>query len=622
MSNNNRIRISNNDNNNNEITISAGISGGEINVSSRPKKSANSYSGANNNSVGVTNNNVRYYEELAEKYASDAQRSASDCANYLSESQRTLADCEAVKTELEEDFSSGLTDHVENVDNPHNVTAYQVNAYTKSETDILLSGKQPAGNYLTEHQPLDNYYTKAQCDNKYLTEHQDISGKVNRSELSSVAITGRYSDLSGTPSLSEVATSGSYNDLTDKPTIPAAQVQSDWNQSDNTAVDYIKNKPTIPSGVIVDQTYDGTSTNAQSGVAIEGELANYLNYYYTKETFIQPTLSANGTIGGDSFAVGGSPTNVYKAFDNDTSTYFSFITGGIQNVIVIYNPVPIKISDISFLYDADPRVSSILSFGLTIEGSNKSSSNYSFLTYSDTYYSGNSQKLKNFETTEYYKYFRITWNIYSATTISKLYSCTFNGETKTTNTNLTSDKVEYALGYTPYDNSNPNGYITSSAISGKENTSNKITSIGSSSTDTQYPSAKCVYDLLKAIYPVGSVYLSTNSTCPLSALFGTWELVSSDRALWTGDGTNGNTTIAAGLPNITGQLTAIASGNSSSASGCFTHTDTGNCTLGSSGGSDYRRINLNASNVSSIYSDDVTTVQPPAYVVNVWRRTA
>ena len=37
--------------------------------------------------------------------------------------------------------------------------------------------------------------------------------------------------------------SGSYNDLTDKPTIPAAQVQSDWNQTNSSAVDYIKNKP-------------------------------------------------------------------------------------------------------------------------------------------------------------------------------------------------------------------------------------------------------------------------------------------------------------------------------------------------------------------------------------------
>ena len=34
--------------------------------------------------------------------------------------------------------------------------------------------------------------------------------------------------------------------IKNKPTIPAAQVQSDWNQSDNTAVDFIKNKPTIP----------------------------------------------------------------------------------------------------------------------------------------------------------------------------------------------------------------------------------------------------------------------------------------------------------------------------------------------------------------------------------------
>ena len=44
--------------------------------------------------------------------------------------------------------------------------------------------------------------------------------------------------------LAEVATSGSYNDLTDKPTIPE-QVQSDWNEADNTKPDYIKNKPNL-----------------------------------------------------------------------------------------------------------------------------------------------------------------------------------------------------------------------------------------------------------------------------------------------------------------------------------------------------------------------------------------
>jgi capsular polysaccharide biosynthesis protein len=33
-------------------------------------------------------------------------------------------------------------------------------------------------------------------------------------------------------------------------------------------------------------------------------------------------------------------------------------------------------------------------------------------------------------------------------------------------------------------------------LNAKENTSNKVVSISSSSTDTQYPSAKCVYDLV------------------------------------------------------------------------------------------------------------------------------
>lgn len=67
----------------------------------------------------------------------------------------------------------------------------------------------------------------------------------NKPTLATVATTGDYDDLIDKPDLKAVATSGSYNDLTDKPTIPAAQVQSDWNQADSGAVDYIKNKPDL-----------------------------------------------------------------------------------------------------------------------------------------------------------------------------------------------------------------------------------------------------------------------------------------------------------------------------------------------------------------------------------------
>lgn len=46
------------------------------------------------------------------------------------------------------------------------------------------------------------------------------------------------------------------------------------------------------------------------------------------------------------------------------------------------------------------------------------------------------------------------------------------------------------------DLTNGAGYITSSALSGYQTTSNLVTSISSGSTDTQYPSAKCVYDIV------------------------------------------------------------------------------------------------------------------------------
>lgn len=50
--------------------------------------------------------------------------------------------------------------------------------------------------------------------------------------------------------------------------------QSDWTQTDVSAPDYIKNKPYIPEGVVVDQTYDPTSTNAQSGTAVAEAVGN------------------------------------------------------------------------------------------------------------------------------------------------------------------------------------------------------------------------------------------------------------------------------------------------------------------------------------------------------------
>lgn len=61
-------------------------------------------------------------------------------------------------------------------------------------------------------------------------------------------------------------------------------------------------------------------------------------------------------------------------------------------------------------------------------------------------------------------------------------------------TGITSSDVTTALGYTPYNSTNPNGYITSAAITNMQVTTNLVTSVSSSSTDSQYPSAKLFYD--------------------------------------------------------------------------------------------------------------------------------
>ena len=79
------------------------------------------------------------------------------------------------------------------------------------------------------------------------------------------------------PNLAAVATSGSYNDLSNKPTIPAAQVNSDWNANSGvaeilnkpnlatvaTSGSYtdLSNKPTIPAAQV------NSDWNASSGVA-------------------------------------------------------------------------------------------------------------------------------------------------------------------------------------------------------------------------------------------------------------------------------------------------------------------------------------------------------------------
>lgn len=129
-----------------------------------------------------------------------------------------------------------------------------------------------------------------------------------------------------------------------------------------------------------------------------------------------------------------------------------------------------------------------------------------------------------------------------------------------------------------------------------------------------------IVSVLDTIYPVGSIYITTNSA-PFSSLdFGTWSEVSSGRVLQGADSTHSaDSTIEAGLPNITGSFDGNTNDDNSKKTGPFYLLSTE--TSGGDSDSGPGVVGFDASRCSSIYGSS-DTVQPPAYVVHIWKRVS
>lgn len=113
-----------------------------------------------------------------------------------------------------------------------NWTSYTWVASTTVETESLA---------VWDTYVFDWTYWLLQLNHNITTTFASISWEPNDNANLSAALWEK-ADAS---SLCTVATTGCYDDLTGKPTIPDAQIQSDWAQTCNSCVDYIKNKPTL-----------------------------------------------------------------------------------------------------------------------------------------------------------------------------------------------------------------------------------------------------------------------------------------------------------------------------------------------------------------------------------------
>ena len=103
--------------------------------------------------------------------------------------------------------------------------------------------------YLTEHQSLSDYYTKTEVN----TELADKQDKLTAGSNITIDANNVIS-----------ATGGGG----------VEQIQSDWNQTDTTAVDYIKNKPTIPD---TSDFATKTELNAKQDTLISGTNIKTIN---------------------------------------------------------------------------------------------------------------------------------------------------------------------------------------------------------------------------------------------------------------------------------------------------------------------------------------------------------
>lgn len=141
------------------------------------------------------------------------------------------------------------------------------------------------------------------------------------------------------------------------------------------------------------------------------------------------------------------------------------------------------------------------------------------------------------------------------------------------------------------------------------------------------------FTALKAeLYPVGSIYQSTDSTSPAALFGGSWEQIASERVLMGASSTHtAGSTAEAGLPNITGFIYNVSGWTSSDnkkedeiASGAFKYKKNEYSSWNFEGANYSHRAHktdFDASLSNAIYGAS-STVQPAAYYVYIWHRVA
>ena len=215
--------------------------------------------------------------------------------------------------------------------------------YKKNEVDTLLQSKSDIGHthsytaltdlpdlsiYLTEHQSLENYYTKSEADEKFLTSHQDLSGYAQKSDLDDYLTIASASTI--------YATKEDLEEFT--PTVDAyskeetdALLAGKANSAHTHDYETLTNKPDLSNfatkGEIPDTNGFATKQELEDYQMKSGMSAYLLaseaqETYQPKGTYVVPSDLNNYVTSGyaeETFAKKGDvPTDVYTKSETDT----------------------------------------------------------------------------------------------------------------------------------------------------------------------------------------------------------------------------------------------------------------------------------------------------------------
>ena len=476
--------------------------------------------------------------------------------------------------------------------------------------------------------------------------------------------------------LSTVATSGDYDDLINKPTIPTVNnatltIQKNGSNVATFTANASSNVTANISVPTVDQTYSASSTNAQSGVAVASAIStkadsstvsNINSRVTTIESEIPAQASASNQLADKNFVNSSIATNTanfigtfnsvaeleaYTGAKDDNDYAFVISTDAAGNTL--YNRY--KWNGTAWLFEYALNNSSFTAAQWAAINSGATTTNIGQIaTKADdnavVHLSGN-------ETITGVKTFKGNNRITRIQNSTVTYNTAPSSDTYTDISFRDKNGIEMGvLEHVRFTNNDTAIRLIAKGADGNYSTNLLVgkRADGTSYTEAPTPTAgdnsrniattafvkTAVSNVLSALYPVGAIYIGTQSTCPLATLISgsTWELVAGGKALWGYDGYhNAGTTIEAGLPNIIGGFTLDTSGgikvlrqdevygafnldDVSNSEGFLAAASTGSINLPRS-----RRVKIDASRSSSIYGNS-TTVQPPAYVVNIWRRTA